>query len=248
MTTSRRRAIAGLGLAVLLALAVAPPVQAGLLGGNELRRIVNVDGSVTYYSIPQPSGADPIPTGLTRTSWRPAQFRVVFIHQGGQTFRITRRADPARWRVVRPAPQPTAPPVTQPPVPASSELAALEQQLLELVNAERRAVGVAPLSMDPGIARVARLKSEDMVRLGYFAHQSPTYGSPFAMMRQFGIDFRLAGENLAHAASIESAHRALMNSPGHRANILNPRFTQVGIGVATGSTFGLKITQMFVGR
>lgn len=251
MTTGRRRAIAGMALAVLLALAVAPPVQAGLLGGNELRRVVNVDGSITYFSIPRP---DPAPTEITRASWRPVQFMVVFTHQGGSTFRVTRRADPARWRVVRPVPPPSPelppapPPVPQPPPPAVPELSALEQRLLELVNAERQAAGVAPLIADPAITRVARLKSEDMVRLGYFAHQSPTYGSPFEMMRQFGIDYRLAGENLAHASSIESAHRALMQSPGHRANILNPRFTHVGIGIASGSSLGLKITQMFVGR
>jgi len=74
-----------------------------------------------------------------------------------------------------------------------------------------------------------------MIDNKYFAHDSPTYGSPFEMMKQFGITYRYAAENLALHPSVESAHQGLMNSPGHRANILNPNLTEIGIGIIPNS-------------
>jgi uncharacterized YkwD family protein len=142
-----------------------------------------------------------------------------------------------------PAPQPAPPQEPGATVPASAEL-----QMLELVNRERAANGLRPLQADPELTRLARLKSQDMITLNYFDHQSPTYGSPFDMMRAAGVTFRLAGENLAGAGSVTSAHTALMNSPGHRANILNPGYTHIGIGAGVSGRFGLVFTQLFVGR
>jgi len=92
------------------------------------------------------------------------------------------------------------------------------------------------------------MKSQDMVDKNYFAHQSPTYGSPFELMRSQGISYRTAGENLAGAPSVETAHRNLMNSPGHRANILNPNFTHVGVGIVNGGPYGKMFTQHFIGK
>jgi uncharacterized YkwD family protein len=126
--------------------------------------------------------------------------------------------------------------------------AAAEQQMLELVNRERAANGLRPLAADPELTRLARLKSQDMITLNYFDHQSPTYGSPFDMMRAAGVSFRLAGENLAGVGTVTAAHTALMNSPGHRANILNPGYTHIGIGTGVSGRFGLVFTQLFVGR
>ena len=80
-------------------------------------------------------------------------------------------------------------------------------------------MGLAPLQVDMELVRLARLKSQDMIEHNYFSHQSPTYGSPFDMMRAAGITYRLAGENLAGAPTVERAHTSLMNSSGHRANI-----------------------------
>ncbi len=117
--------------------------------------------------------------------------------------------------------------------------------MLELVNQERAAAGVPPLSLQPQLAEVARIKSADMVAQNYFSHQSPTYGSPFDMMRYFGISYRLAGENIALAPNVDMAHSALMNSSGHRKNILNPDYTYIGIGMAEGSR-GQYFTQMFI--
>ncbi|HHX74021.1 MAG TPA: hypothetical protein GX699_03870 [Firmicutes bacterium] len=120
--------------------------------------------------------------------------------------------------------------------------------MLGLVNAERAKAGLAPLKVDMALVKLARLKSEDMIKNGYFAHQSPTYGSPFEMMKAAGITYRIAGENLAGAPTVERAHSGLMNSPGHRANILRPSFTHVGIGIVSGGPYGMMFTQMFVGR
>jgi uncharacterized YkwD family protein len=117
--------------------------------------------------------------------------------------------------------------------------------MLELVNQERAKAGVPALQAHQKLTEVARLKSADMVKLNYFAHQSPTYGSPFDMMRSFGISYTMAGENLAMAASVDRAHTALMNSSGHRANILNANYTHLGIGMVQGSR-NHYYTQMFI--
>ncbi|HHX77640.1 MAG TPA: hypothetical protein GX697_04760, partial [Firmicutes bacterium] len=124
-------------------------------------------------------------------------------------------------------------------------LKAEEARMLELVNRERTAAGLQPLILHPHLSEVARLKSADMVAQNYFSHQSPTYGSPFDMMRSFGISYRLAGENIALAPSVDRAHNALMNSSGHRKNILNPDYAYIGIGMAEGPR-GQYFTQMFI--
>lgn len=122
----------------------------------------------------------------------------------------------------------------------------LEWQMLDLVNQERAKVGAPPLKMDQKLVEVARIKSQDMIDNNYFAHTSPTYGDPFQMMRSFGIDYIRAGENLAGNPSLTGAHTALMNSPGHRANILNAEYTHMGIGVVKGGRYGMMITQLFI--
>ncbi|MBE3588264.1 MAG: sporulation protein [Thermoanaerobacteraceae bacterium] len=158
---------------------------------------------------------------------------------------------PAPQPQPQPAPQPGPEPAPQPePKPAPrpvSGLTADEQQMVDLVNRERAKNGLAPLKVDPDLVKVARLKAEDMVKNNYFSHTSPTYGSPFDMLHQFGISYSYAGENLAGAPTVESAHTNLMNSPGHRANILNPNFTRIGIGVVAGSPYGKIFVQEFIG-
>lgn len=119
--------------------------------------------------------------------------------------------------------------------------------MVELVNRERQQAGLQPLKVDSRLVRLARQKSQDMVDKGYFGHNSPTYGSPFEMMKDAGVSYRYAGENIAGAGTVARAHAGLMNSTGHRANILNPNFTHIGIGVASGSPYGKIFTQMFIG-
>lgn len=120
--------------------------------------------------------------------------------------------------------------------------------MINLVNQERVSRGLAPLKVDMQLVETARLKSKDMVDNGYFAHQSPNLGSPFDMMRRAGVGYRYAGENLAGAPEVETAHRNLMNSPGHRANILSPNYTHIGIGIVDGSQYGQIFTQHFIGK
>lgn len=119
-----------------------------------------------------------------------------------------------------------------------------EAQVVRLVNAERTARGLSPLTVDWQLARVARYKSQDMRENHYFSHTSPVYGSPFQMIKSFGISYRSAGENIAKGYKTpESVVNGWMNSPGHRANILNASFTKIGVGyVASGNYW----TQMFI--
>lgn len=143
-------------------------------------------------------------------------------------------------------PKPTPPTAPTNPAPATG-LTADEAKMVNLVNQARTGQGVKPLSVNSQLVTLARRKSQDMVNNNYFSHTSPTYGSPFEMMKNAGIKYSTAGENIAGAATVESAHQNLMNSPGHRANILNPSFTQIGIGIVSGSRYGKIFTQMFIG-
>jgi len=121
----------------------------------------------------------------------------------------------------------------------------LEKQMLDLVNKERQANGLNPLAPDPELTEVARAHSADMFARGYFAHDTPEGLSPFDRMRAANVHFATAGENLALAPTLMVAHTGLMNSPGHRANILRPQFGRVGIGVLDGGMRGLMISQEF---
>ena len=153
-------------------------------------------------------------------------------------------AKPAPAPTAKPTPAPTAKPTQNPGQSSGYQLSAEEQKMIQLVNQERQKAGVSPLTIDPELSRVARIKSQDMKDNGYFSHTSPTYGSPFDMMKSFGITYRTAGENIALNSSVEGAHTSLMNSEGHRENIMNSSFTHIGIGIVDGRYY----TQMFIGK
>jgi uncharacterized YkwD family protein/spore coat assembly protein SafA len=134
-------------------------------------------------------------------------------------------------------------------IPNINSTKGVEEQVLVLVNKERAKVGVKPLQMDWELQRTARTKSCDMAQKGYFSHQSPTYGSPFDMMRQFGIDYRSAGENIASGQKTpEEVMQSWMNSQGHRENILKADFTHIGVGYCVGGQNGTMWTQMFISK
>lgn len=121
-----------------------------------------------------------------------------------------------------------------------------EQQVVNLVNQQRSKNGLLPLTMNWQVSRVARYKSQDMCDRNYFSHQSPTYGSPFDMLKQFNINYSSAGENIAKGQKTPQAvMNSWMNSHGHRQNILNKNFTQIGVGYynKNGTTYW---TQMFI--
>lgn len=127
-----------------------------------------------------------------------------------------------------------------------SSVTAYEREVISLVNEHRRANGLSELSYDWELSRVARIKSQDMKDSGYFAHNSPTYGSPFSMMKNFGIKYRSAAENIARGYDTpKTVVDGWMNSSGHRANILNPSFTHIGVGYVSDGNYW---TQMFVSR
>lgn len=128
----------------------------------------------------------------------------------------------------------------------STILSEYELEVVELTNVERQKHGLAPLQIDEALSKVARVKSEDMAKQNYFSHNSPTYGSPFDMMKQFGISYRTAGENIAMGQrSPQEVVNAWMNSEGHRANILNSNFTHIGVGHASNGNYW---TQQFIGK
>jgi uncharacterized protein YkwD len=121
----------------------------------------------------------------------------------------------------------------------------LEAQMLQMLNAERTTLGLKPMAADPELTHVARAHSRDMFARGYFSHNTPEHVDPFDRMRQAHLRFLTAGENLALAPDLRQAHEGLMNSPGHRANILRRQFGRVGIGVLDGGKQGLMVTQDF---
>jgi uncharacterized protein YkwD len=124
--------------------------------------------------------------------------------------------------------------------------AVAEQQLFDLVNGERTQRGLGTLVWDERLRPIARSHSEEMFRLKYFSHESPVAGSPFDRLKAAQIAYSRAGENLAYAQSVSVAHRALMDSPGHRENILRPEFTRLGIGVINAGIYGRMVTQLFL--
>jgi len=140
----------------------------------------------------------------------------------------SRTSIPLHFRVAQPRPRPD-----------------LETQMLQMVNAERRAAGLKPVRADVQLAQVARAHSRDMFARGYFSHVSPDGKDLDKRLQQAKVGYLSAGENLALAPTLYTAHTGLMHSPGHRANILRPQFGRLGIGVLDGGIHGLMVTQDF---
>ncbi|MBQ7700474.1 MAG: LysM peptidoglycan-binding domain-containing protein [Clostridia bacterium] len=131
------------------------------------------------------------------------------------------------------------------PADETDSLSEYEAEVVRLVNVYRESAGLKPLMTDAKLSYIARLKSQDMCDKKYFSHTSPTYGSPFQMMKDFGVNYRTAGENIAMGQRTPSeVVNAWMNSPGHRANILNASYTRIGVGHVSAGNYW---TQMFIG-
>lgn len=132
-------------------------------------------------------------------------------------------------------------------IPDISDIKSLENQVIKLVNAERTKKGLSPLKANWQLSRIARYKSQDMINKNYFSHYSPTYGSPFNMIENFGIRFSAAGENIAMGQKTAAqVMNSWMNSSGHRANILSSAYTEIGAGVAKNKSGVYYWTQMFI--
>jgi uncharacterized YkwD family protein len=196
-------------------------------------------------------------TTYTFTSWNEFyNWLQSFLQQNQATRQIS-----VQKPVTQPSTQiPVQKPVTQ-PTPAQktagtgtpqttanhSSVPAEVQQVVNLVNQERQKAGLKPLTLNVSLDRMAQVKAEDMRDHHYFDHTSPTYGSPFDMMTKFGISYSYAGENIAAGQpDAASVMKDWMNSSGHRANILNPNYTQIGVGVAHGGPYGTYWVQEFI--
>lgn len=132
-------------------------------------------------------------------------------------------------------------------IPTLQGIKALESEVVRLVNVERSKHGLQALTENWELSRIARYKSADMAAKNYFSHTSPTYGSPFRMMESFGIKYSSAGENIAMGQRTpQEVMTGWMNSSGHRANILSPSYTQIGVGLAKNQSGKAYWTQMFI--
>lgn len=130
----------------------------------------------------------------------------------------------------------------------TSTMTADEKEVFDLINKQRTSNGLQALKIDEEVQRVARIKAEDMVTNNYFSHNSPTYGSPFDMLKSFKVSYKTAGENIATNSSNSGAVNAWMNSSGHKANILNSTYTHTGIGVVSSSKYSKVYVQMFISK
>jgi uncharacterized protein YkwD/uncharacterized membrane protein required for colicin V production len=158
----------------------------------------------------------------TRTGADLADFSYIVAPDGGTSYRL--------------------PPVGDTGIDASLED---EERIFRLVNDARNEHGLPPLQLDESLREVARQHSEEMLRLGYFAHESPNTGTLGDRLRANDIPYRHAGENLAYAPSADVAHRGLMQSPGHRANILEAGYSRLGVGVLRSPDGTIMVTQVF---
>jgi len=130
----------------------------------------------------------------------------------------------------------------------NSTLSNDEQEVFNLINQQRTQNGLPALKIDDEVQNVARIKAQDMVDNNYFSHTSPTYGSPFDMLKSFGVSYKSAGENIAGNSSNSGAVNAWMNSAGHKANILSNNYNYTGIGVVSSPKYGKMYVQMFIGK
>ena len=151
---------------------------------------------------------------------------------------------------IRPTPAPTKPVVSTPPSTGEDyttpSMSAQEENAFILLNQDRIANGLSPLTLDPALSQISRVKSRDMHEKNYFSHTSPTYGSVSNMLKHFGYSFTSVAENIAHHANVTKAQAAFMSSAGHRRNILGSQWSKVGIGVWTDSQGFVYVTQLFV--
>lgn len=123
--------------------------------------------------------------------------------------------------------------------------ASAEARMLQLVNRDRAANGVGPLSLDPSLSAIARAHSADMVQNGFFSHNSPTTGGPEERLNRSGVSWRAYAENVSYNSSVDASQASLMKSPAHRQNLLNPTYDTIGIGIVRGSN-ALFVTQVFI--
>jgi len=182
-----------------------------------------------------------------------AQQQVYTVQKGDSLWKIAVKYQVGLSEIIGANPQIKNPDLIYPGqkvnIPDLSAIKSIEREVINLTNQQRAKYGLKPLAADWELSRVARYKSMDMRDRKYFAHESPTYGSPFTMMKNFGISYKSAGENIAAGQTTAwEVVNAWMNSEGHRKNILNPNFTHIGVGYASGGSMRHYWTQMFISK
>ncbi|WAH37612.1 CAP domain-containing protein [Alicyclobacillus dauci] len=184
---------------------------------------------------------------FTFTSWTQVNNWLQHYFQAPSTSQVS------QVPVQKPVPQSTqtsvqkSVPAQQTTSNANTSVPAGVQQVVNLVNQERQKNGLAPLTISKSLDNVAQTKAQDMINENYFDHTSPKYGSPFNMMSTFGIHYTYAGENIAAGQpDAATVMKDWMNSPGHRANILDPHYTEIGVGEAHGGSYGTYWVQEFI--
>jgi uncharacterized YkwD family protein len=195
---------------------------------NEINSVIEKYLASLGFTVPKTIVKQPVQTQPTQPAQPPAQ---------------TTTPPPVQQQPVEQPSETTTQPTTPQP---TSTLSAYEQKVVDLTNQERANNGLPALKVDLTLSKMAHEKSRDMSANGYFSHTSPTYGSPFDMMKKYGISYRYAGENIAMGQRTpEEVVKAWMNSEGHRKNILSPNFNYIGVGyVAQGNYW----TQEFIGK
>lgn len=221
-------------LAMLFVLTVPAQAFAAEKCNTQLNLTNNSNYSTLYNQLKDQLSKAGIPFQTVKQVKQPPQTK-----QTPVTTTAKQQAAPAKTEVTSAQPTTAA--------PASANLGAYEQQVVDLVNKERAAAGLPALKVNTKLAAVAEKKAEDLRDNNYFDHQSPTYGSPFDMMKQFGITYTAAGENIAKGQKTPSdVMNGWMNSPGHRANILNANYTEIGVGYVTDSNGTTYWVQHFI--
>jgi uncharacterized YkwD family protein len=196
---------------------------------NEINSVIEKYLASFGITVPQTTVKQPVqsptnqPAPPTRPTQQPAQ---------------PTTPQPEKQQPVK-APQPTTP-------QAASTLSAYEQKVVDLTNQERAKNGLPALKVDLTLSKMAHEKSRDMSANNYFSHTSPSYGSPFDMMKKYGITYRSAGENIAMGQRTpEEVVKGWMNSEGHRKNILSSNFNYIGVGYVSQGNYW---TQEFIGK
>ncbi len=185
----------------------------------EAKQAPDQPASVPVVEVKKPSDQVVSPPPVTRPNIEPKQ--------SAEAKALT---EAARSSKSNPKKETVTPKKVQPSAPVGASASAQQQEMLGYINSARAQANLSHLTLDSRLCNGAYLKSQDMAVNGYFSHTSLTYGSPFDMMKNLGITYRTAAENIARNSSVLGAHNAFMNSSGHRANILNPAYNKIGLG------------------
>ncbi|WP_188402091.1 LysM peptidoglycan-binding domain-containing protein [Fictibacillus barbaricus] len=211
--------------------------------GVSLSQLIGMNRLVSYSIYP------------AQTLYIPSSSKTYTVKRGDTLYKIASASNVSLWAILQvnpqikqinwvypgqvldlPAAKTSAPTTPSTPSTPNTTVGSYATQVSQIVNQERQKAGLAPLTLDAELSNVAMAKAKDMITNNYFDHNSPTYGSPFEMMRSFGINYTAAGENIAKGqTSPQAVMNDWMNSPGHRQNILSSNYDSIGVAYYQGA-------------